>query len=235
MPTLKLVDSVNFENITAVRSILSLKGNSFIIISGVVQLSHNHVHTLINLYNSSRKYIIIKNDSILNFSHNKVWSLFDTNLPTIKYPYSFCLFQYFITNKASNLLIEFNDNQSSYRDCYHNMAIMNCRWLPNSSFSNIILLEVNNRYMQFINNSGTYKLSQIIEQSSLCVCTDELHYDCHINDLGYLYPGQTLTVSLYHHKADTAEVAVVKTDITQQYVTPCTVLDISENLQLTVD
>ena len=63
------------------------------------------------------------------------------------------------------------------------------------------------------------------------MCTDGLHYDCHINDLGYLYPGQTLTVSLYHHKAGTASAVVVKTYITQQYVTPCIVLDNSENLQ----
>ena len=72
---------------------------------------------------------------------------------------------------------------------------------------------MNNHYILFINNYGTYKPSQIIEQSSLCVCTDELHYDCHINDLGYLYPGQTLIVSLYYNKADTTNAVVVKTDI----------------------
>ena len=64
------------------------------------------------------------------------------------------------------------------------------------------------------------------------MCTNELHYDCHINDLGYLYPGQTLTIPLYHCVAATANAVVVKTDINQQYVTPCIVLDISENLQL---
>ena len=59
-----------------------------------------------------------------------------------------------------------------------------------------------------------------------------MNYDYYINDLGYLYPGRTLTVSLYHHNADTGSAVVVKTDIKQQYVTPCIVLDISENLQL---
>ena len=108
-------------------------------------------------------------------------------------------------------------------------------WLENSLFQNNknIPLQVNNHYIRFINDSGTYTLTQLITQSSLCVCTNELHYDCHINDLGYLYPGQTLTISLYHSKDDTANAIVVKTDITQQYVTTCIVLDISENLQLT--
>ena len=68
------------------------------------------------------------------------------------------------------------------------------------------------------------------------MCINELHYDCHINDLGYLYPGLTLgltlTVSLYPRKADTTNVVLVKTDIHQQHVTPCIVLDISENMQL---
>ena len=90
--------------------------------------------------------------------------------------------------------------------------------------------------MQFINNSGTYKLSQIIEQSSLCVCTNELHYNCHINDLGYLYPGQTLTTFLHHKRvsisnSDTSTAITVKTDINQPYIKPCIVLNVSENIQ----
>ena len=57
------------------------------------------------------------------------------------------------------------------------------------------------------------------------------YYDCHINDLGYLYPGQSLTIFLYHKRASiinsgSATAVAVKTDTTQQYVTPCIVLDI---------
>ena len=83
-------------------------------------------------------------------------------------------------------------------------------------------------------------MSQIIEQSSLCVCTDELHYDCHINDLGYLYPGQTVTLCLHHKtvnfsNSDTATTVGVKTDINQHYIAPCIVLNVSENIQLADD
>ena len=63
------------------------------------------------------------------------------------------------------------------------------------------------------------------------MCTDELHYDCHINDLGYLYPGQTLTVSLYYNISGTVNAVAVKSDIIQQNLPSCTVLDINENLQ----
>ena len=244
--TLMLVDSVSFQNITEVYSIISLRGNSTMIISGRVKISHNHVDVLIDLYHNNIKYIIIKESSILNISYNEAaLLLFDTNIPIPKYPFPFCFFQYFNSCSSSSkrlgimekrdFLIRFNDNHyyRNLKNYYNSIPTTNCLWLENSLFdnNNIIPLEANNHYVQFINNSGSYKLSQIIEQSSLCVCTNELHYDCHINDLGYSYPGQTLTVSLYHREADTANVIVVKTDIYQQYVTPCIVLDISENLQ----
>ena len=243
--TLILADSVSFHNITTFintnsYNIISLEGNSKIIISGTVKFLYNHVPVLIDFYKNNIKYIVINENGTLVISHNKVWSFFCTNLPTTKYPYPFCIFQYF-TNSISklrmekrNFLIRFHNNlvynqHASYLDY---MPTVNCRWLPKSSFSNRIPLEVNDYYIQFINNSGTYKLSQITEQSSLCVCTNESHHDCHISNLGYLYPGQILTISLYHQNVDTANAVAVKTDIYQQYVTPCIVLDISENLQL---
>ena len=74
--TLILWDSVTFGNITTPHSIISLKGNSSIIIFGVVEFSHNHVHDLINFYDNGRKYIIMKEYSVINVTNNDVWSLF---------------------------------------------------------------------------------------------------------------------------------------------------------------
>ena len=68
------------------------------------------------------------------------------------------------------------------------------------------------------------------------MCINATYYDCHINDLGYLYPGQSLTTFLHCKRvsirnSDTAIAIAVKTDINQQYVTPCIVLDTTENIQ----
>ena len=238
---LLLEDSVVFSNITTPHSIISLTGNSAIIISGSVGFSHNHVHDLINFYDNNRKYIIMKENSVINVFNNNATSLFVTQSTLARYPYPFCLFQYFSNNTSTltlnkrKFLIRFYNNQCTLilrSGCQDFMPVTHCLWLPELLFNNTIPLEVNSKYIQFINNSGTYKLSQIIEQSSLCVCTNELHYDCHTNDLGYLYPGQTLTTSLYHYNANTTNAVVVKTDINQRYVTPCIVLDINEHLQL---
>ena len=116
---------------------------------------------------------------------------------------------------------------------WHYIPTTNCHWSPKSSYHNMLPLEVNNHYIQFINNTDNCKLLHVTKQHSLCVCTNELHYDCHINDLGYLYAGQTLTMQLHrrHYKVTTANTVVVKTDIDQQYSTPCIVLGSSENIQ----
>ena len=233
---LVLANSVDFQNITSYGHIIYLTGNSTIIIYGTVKFSHNHVMSLIN-FNNDKKYIIIKVNSTLIASHNKVRELFHTNLDT-KYPHPFCFFQYCAdliseaTNfkENENFSVIFHNNLCD-ATCYDSMPTTYCRWLPKSKFNNFIPFEVNKHYIKFINNSGVYKFLQNRKQSSLCVCTDELHYDCNINDLGYLYPGQSLFVPLYNHKVHEITTVTLKTDITQRYVTPCTILDVAENLQ----
>ena len=243
--TLTLVDSVNFYNNNAhYYNLICLEGNSTVLISGTVKFLHNTVKVLINFYNNNKQYIKIKENSVLNIGHNNV-NPFGIDQPITKYPVPFCLFQYY-TNSTSKVrmenkifLIRFYNNrfQRNYANFQNFMPATNCRWLPKSLFSNIIPMEVNDKYIQFINNSVTTKLSQILTQRSLCMCTNESHYDCHLYDTGYLYPGQTLTISLYHDddefKANTIATnsVSVKSDIAQQYVTPCIVLDISENMQ----
>ena len=245
--TLSLMDSVSFHFITTFSTILFLEGNSTIIISGTITFSKNFVDTLIDTYDNNIQYIIMKEGSILNISHNVLATPFHTKLPIAKYPFPFCYFQYFTSKvrkvEERSFLIRLHNNYkikpSNYRFNFkirYNIPITNCLWLEKSLFQNNddIPLQVNNRYTQFTNDSGTYTLTQLITQSSLCVCTNVTHHDCHINDLGYLYPGQTSTIFLHHKRVSISYIATavsVKTDIIQQYVTPCIVLDITENIQ----
>ena len=113
--TLKLMGSVNFYNVITRISIISLTDNSTVIISGTVNFTYNHVRQLISIYFNNIQYIIIKENSVLNISHNKASSLFSITLPTTKYPYPFCFFQYSSsTSKAimemRNISIKFYNN-----------------------------------------------------------------------------------------------------------------------------
>ena len=141
--TLILEDSVSFHNITPFSdtnfyNIISLKGNSKIIISGTVKFSHNHMRILIDFYDNNIKYIVIKENGTLIIRYNKVWSLFCTELPTTKYPYPFCLFQYFTSSTSNvrmekrNFLIRFHNNlYNHHASCLDYIPTLNCRWLPN--------------------------------------------------------------------------------------------------------
>ena len=238
--TLILDDAVVFNHITTPHNIISLRGNSTIIITGSVEFSQNLAQGLINFYDNDRKYIIMKEYSINSVSNNDVQSLFATSPTAERYPYSFCLFQYFSSNYTNlvasekrKFLIIFCNNRCKKASCYDYMPATHCLWLPQSLFNDTTPLEVNSKYMQFIINSDVYNLPQIITQPSLCVCSNASLYDCHKFNLGYLYPGQTLAISLYPYKysSNATNAVVVKTDITQQYVTPCTVLNVNENVQ----
>ena len=237
--TLILVDSVSFYYIINFDSIIFLVGNSKITISGTVKFKYNHVLAIIDMDVGSQ-YITIKENSVFNISDNEVETFFHSTASKM-YPQPYCIFQYF-TFSANKIKMEpkifqitfYNNlcNGSDFYDFY--MPTANCHWILESSYQNMLPQEVNNYYIKYLNNTGTCDIPEVIEQSSLCMCSDGLHYDCHINDLGYLYPGQTLTISLHHlhHSINAGYSVAVNTDITQEYVTLCTVLDISEHKQI---
>ena len=87
--TLLLEDLVVFNNISTPSSIISLKGNSTIVISGSVEFTNNNGQDLINFYDNI-KYIKVKVNSVITVNHNNVWSLFGTKPTVVKYPYPFC-------------------------------------------------------------------------------------------------------------------------------------------------
>ena len=137
---LLLETPVVFNNITTPNGIISLKGNSTIIVSGSVEFSHNVGQDLINFYNNSIKYIIMKENSVINITYNDVWLFFATKRTGTRYQYPFCLFQYFSNNSASlvtinkrNFLIRFYNNQCKQAprlSCYDYMPLTHCLWLP---------------------------------------------------------------------------------------------------------
>ena len=69
-------------------------------------------------------------------------------------------------------------------------------------------------------------------KNPLCVCSNGTHYNCSINDLGYLYPGQTL-ITFLHSTGDiesNSEI-IVKTDVSLPYIKPCIVSNVITEYQ----
>ena len=237
--------SIDFTNIFCNVSIISLAGYSTITtIDGLLNISNNRAYCLIYFGNSTDQYIIINENTYIHISHNLVCKLFNIkpfhasdNKP---FPYPYCFFQYFSNKslidkiKQGNFSVNFHYNyeSSAEQECHHNIPITKCHWLPQSGFKDIIPLDPNKQYIQYNNNSSIYTLS--VNQSTLCVCSDQIHSECHITDLGYLYPGQTLTLFLYHSceqcNKHYTEV-IVKTDYSFPHMKVCTVLNVTEHRQ----
>ena len=226
-------------------AIISLRGNSTLTTTGLVKFTNNNVHSLINFSKNGNQYISVNESSVIMLSRNQVCRLF--NIVAFKpIPYPPCFFQYYITStnldeniKQGNFSIIFDNNKcnSTESDCTSDeIPITKCHWLPHvqSTFKDIIPLDVNKQYIQYNNNSNIQFLS--IKQSTLCICNDKMHHDCHVSELGYLYPGQTVLLLLNHSseqyiKYDADFEVIVKTDINLPYIKPCTVLNINEHKQ----
>ena len=114
------------------------------------------------------------------------------------------------------------------------LPITHCYWLPHSAFTVTIPIDINEKYVTFINNSE--RLPQSNVQKLLCYCVNDTQYDCYKDDLGYLYPGQTMVAPFCYPgnltSTGNAEV-VVDTSINGTHFTPCTVHKHKEFIQFT--
>ena len=122
----------------------------------------------------------------------------------------------------------------SRSNIYIGLPLTHCYWLPHSSFTTTIPLDTNKEYIKFTNNSKW--LPKIKSKKLLCYCNNDTHYNCYKDDLGYLYPGQTLVISfcypLIAKYADSGEV-VVDENTNQTHYTACIVNKDDEKVQIT--
>ena len=176
----------------------------------------------------SDEFIIITQATYLNFTENCACSIF----AIIILPYPMCIFQYYSNGKIdSDYSIIFNKNYYYNNQCYRNIPLVDCRWLPDSLFANRTPIEVNRQFVKYINNSGTYDMApQSTDQRTLCFCKDREHPDCSINQLGYFFPGQALDLYISKHTEllKTSEITLISHSsyINQLYISPCIVSDI---------
>ena len=113
------------------------------------------------------------------------------------------------------------------------LPITYCYWLPHSAFNIAIPLDVNEKYVNFTNNSEY--LPPMNAPKLFCYCNNDTHYDCYKDDLGYFYPGQMANVPFCYQDnllnfSNTK--VVVDTNFNATYFTPCAVHNPKELIQL---
>ena len=249
---LTLAGTVTFDNIHCANSIIYLE-SSIITINGLVKFSNNYAIAIVSfqsiLNSYPQQYLVIKNSASVEISKNYVCTFFKRSKPDRFQPklYPHCFFQYISnerftkdSSKHSNFSITIHNNKYKPKipECDEGIPIANCQWLSQSTFEGIFPLDINKQYIQYYNNNNNSDLEALnINQSTLCICNNEMNYNCRISDLGYLYPGQTLAIHLhsiakqylYAYNSDTE--VVVKTDINLLNSNPCIVLSTNEHRQ----
>ena len=146
--------------------------------------------------NSIYVYIGLIQPATVNFTRNNIRVFTNPFFDDEQLP---CIFQFFSDrnlnlvlneNVRLNFSIIFNANQWVIPLSNDNLVINHCIWLPGSAFNTTLPVDVNRHIITFVNESF------IDVNKSLCYCSDKDQIDCLVDELGPIYPGQTLNIML---------------------------------------
>ena len=233
---LTLTDIVIFYNNNVSNSIILFTDKSYIAVDGKVYFTNNSAFAIANFQHNNHEYIMLNETGVLNIKQNYLCTHFYTAGSDSTNPYPYCFFQYISSKNLDNKLKCGNFSIAFYNNHYddynikciynqQNIPTTNCQLLPQSSFNTTLPLDVNDEYIQYTDSTGTYnRIPHVYEPNTLCVCTNGDEYDCTITDLGFIYPGQILTIPLHYSTLDYNPNVIVS--VVDQISMPlCRVLD----------
>jgi len=166
----------------------------------------NDCDQLITLYDPVFNYIKLLGSAELIFTSNSVRNEIIKIFTSLNNPNPFCLFQYYspVNGRANDFYISLNFYNRSFIDAKLTKEIdsirkltSQCKWTKDAAFQNYTPFAINNKTIHISslknNLTSSYQLSI---HSTVCYCPHSSNYDCNNNQLGPLYPGQTLSVDL---------------------------------------
>ena len=241
---LQLLGTVIFQNNNIKNGIIILKDGSTLMCTEHIQFIANNVTSIIHHdpYTTFQYHFIsLKEPVILHVSNNiyRYFAQFKNN----KF-YPLCYFQYFkheqILQENYHITFENNFEILSEHYAYNNLYFAHCNWLPESAYNTTIPITVNQKYIQYINDSGTFGLlPQKIRHKRLCHCINNDSYDCYKEILGPIFPGQRIEINLFaninrvknFNNVDSDLEVTVISDHNWLPPTTCTLADVKETVQ----
>jgi len=184
---------------------VTIEGMTFekTITSKLIATTHSHIefHGCIKIHKCALQIcfcnteIYLKESTTINFTHNSLKYVVAYEIPN--HPIVNCPFQY-LSNKH-NLDSEFLANKKlNYSIIFESLVLYSmtnrkttwCEWSSSSAFSQLTPLQVNNRYVHFINTSEhTFK-------KLVCLCNSSKACNCSQDKIGIAFPGQLVTINL---------------------------------------
>ena len=248
---LHLQGPVMFYNISNVDSVIRLH-NSEITFSNYIEFANVQGTNILHHSFTSKNYasikVFVKDSTIINITYNKfsnfAYSEERSHLYGIHaYNYPPCYFQYLSDSNSSakgkyrNYSIIFDNNSEiATKFAYKLLSLIHCSWLTQSTFNTSMPLEVNKKYIKYINKSGTFDmLPQYTRPKTLCYCNTNNDYDCHKELLDPIYPGETMMLNIYTNVIDFNyydTIVTVVNNITWLPSTSCVITDSSQMIQI---
>ena len=117
--------------------------------------------------------------------------------------YPFCLFQYIPVNTTSinfvpityfTIILKGNKNWCRQISISWINYLSHCEWLPFALYQGYQPGVINKQIIQFHNNRPPYP--EIKHHDSICYCSSDEEYNCSVDVLGPVFPGQKLQVGL---------------------------------------
>ena len=199
---LYLIGPIIFYNNTNAKSILNLRRTNVTRFNSI-EFTLIKSKCIIMYYDYGQNYLLLKENSNITFSYSNFNKFANINHNwLIKNQYPLCFFQYIKDNQFDvtyNYSITFEINTvTSEQHAYNELPLTHCSWLPQSAFNTSIPLEVNKKFIEYTNSSGTFDLiPQRVRKKTMCYCNTSTSYDCYKDIIDSVYPGQTMTLHLY--------------------------------------
>ena len=188
-----------FTKIVSNVAIIHINLGTFYLI-GYVVFSLNQANYCISI-----NYIGLVEYTQLVIAENSFLVIFYTHAGVYKSFSNFCLFQYVKKHTGSSI-----SNTSAQQINYSDYSIViqrnsgeavsnrrfttsHCDWGSDTMFARSDPQEINQQIVHYINNTMALKMSM---PNDFCYCTDDQHYNCSIDELEPVYPGQTYRLNL---------------------------------------
>ena len=150
--------------------------------------------------------IAIEENTELMLTNNRIYAFgrCDQTWMLYKRPHFPCTIQFY--SERGNLDDEFNSRRSlNYSIIFernlmlipfvvHGDTSYHCSWLSDSAFHKAHPSEV---YQKFVSFSHDLYMWKIRNEKRFCVCNNDTQYNCYEDQLGPIYPGETLYLLLY--------------------------------------
>ena len=141
------------------------------------------------------QYITLKDNATIEFRDNDVYDELVSVPKMYNHPFRYCLFQFisYPPNDIQSFNIRFSNNIEQAVNTERSNSSLNalsshCKWINETTLQNVDKSNLYNKIIAHENKLGVH--------TTVCYSQSSSHYNCSVNEIGLIFPGQILTIHL---------------------------------------